>query len=202
MEDLMSGVRRLFLAVLVSVIATLPVSAQEAASSLSLSVHGGFINSPADFDADRTVDVGSGVSFGGRLALQLYERLSIRGEVGFTSGSGTDTTGGINEEISLDRSFYGGGVEILLTTRSNVEPYVYLGGGLVVVDRTGATELSYSYDVTEFSGVGGLGVRYVFRSGAFVFVDGTSYIYNNAITDSAQKDGSLSVGFGYRWGGN
>ncbi len=198
----MTGVRRLFLAVVVSAIATLPVNAQEAVNSFSISAHGGSINSPTDFDADRTVDYGSGIRFGGGIALQLYERVTVRGEASFASGSGTDTSGGINEDITLDRQFYGGGVEILLATGRNVEPYLYGGGGLIVVDRLGETETSYSYDVTEFTGVLGAGARYLFDSNAFVYVDATTWIYNNAITDSAQNDSSLSVGVGYRWGSN
>ena len=198
----MIGIRRLFLAVCVSAIAALPANAQEAVSSFSLSGHGGFINSPTNFDADRTVDYSSGVRFGGGVNLQLYERLSIRGDASFTFGSGTDTSGGINEAVTLDRQFYGGGVEVLLVTDRNVEPYVYGGGGLIVVDRVGETETSYAYDVTEFTGVLGAGARYLFASNAFVFVEGMNWIYNNAITDSAQNDRSLSVGFGYRWGGN
>ena len=198
----MSGVRRLFLAVLVSAIAALPVNAQEAVNSISLSVHGGLINSPSDFDADRTVSYGSGVRFGGGLRLQLYERVSIRGQASFTFGSGTDQTGGINEDVTLDRQFYGGGVEIVLATGRNAEPYVYGGGGLIVVDRLGETETSYSYDVTEFTGVIGAGVRYAFGSNTFVFVDGTGWIYNNSVLDEGQFDTSLSVGLGYRWGGN
>ena len=198
----MSGARRLFLAVLVSAIAALPVNAQEAVNSISISAHGGLINSPSDFDADRAVSYDSGVRFGGGLTLQLYERVSIRGEASFTFGSGTDVTGGINEDVSLDRQFYGGGVEILLATGRNAEPYVYGGGGLIVVDRLGETENSYSFDVTEFTGVIGAGVRYVFTSNTFVFVDGTGWIYNNSILDEGQFDTSLSVGLGYRWGGN
>ena len=198
----MTGVRRLFLAVIVSAIAALPANAQEAVNSISLSVHGGFINSPTDFDADRAVDYGSGVRFGGGLDLQIYERLSIKGSASFASGSGTDVTGGINEDVTLDRQFYGGGVEVLLMTGRNVEPYLYGGGGLVIVDRVGGTTTSYSYDVTEFTGVVGVGIRYMFDSNAFFFVDGTNWIYNNSVTDSAQNDSSLSVGLGYRWGGN
>ena len=198
----MSGVRRLFLAVVVSAIAALPVSAQEAVNSISLSGHGGLVNSPTDFDADRTVSYDSGVRFGGGLSLQLYERVSIRGDASFTFGSGTDTTGGINEDVTLDRQYYGGGVEILLATGRNVEPYVYGGGGLIIVDRVGETGTSYSYDVTEFTGVVGAGVRYVFASNAFVFADGTGWIYSNSVLDEGQFDSSLSVGFGYRWGGN
>ena len=198
----MTGVRRLFLAVVVSAIAALPANAQEAVSSVSVSAHGGFINSPTAFDADRAVDYSSGVRFGGGLALQIYDRLSIKGSASFTFGSGTDVTGGINEEVTLDRQFYGGGVEVLLVTGRNVEPYVYGGGGLVIVDRVGGTTTSYAYDITEFTGVVGAGVRYMFDSNAFVFVDGTNWIYTNSITDSAQNDSSLSVGLGYRWGGN
>ena len=198
----MSGTRRLFLAVLVSAIAALPVNAQEAVNSIAISAHGGLINSPSDFDADRTVSYGSGVRFGGGLTLQLYERVSIRGEASFTFGSGTDMTGGISEDVTLDRQFYGGGVEILLATGGNAEPYVYGGGGLIVVDRVGETVNSYAYDVTEFTGVIGAGVRYLFSSNTFVFVDGTGWIYNNSILDDGQFDTSLSVGLGYRWGGN
>ena len=199
----MSGVRRLFLAVLVSAFAALPVNAQEPVNSISISAHGGLINSPTDFDADRAVDYSSGVRFGGGLALQLYERLSIRGDASFTFGSGTDVTGGINEDVSLDRQFYGGGVEILLATGGNAEPYVYGGGGLIVVDRVGEDPItSYSFDVTEFTGVVGAGVRYVFTSNTFVFIDGTGWIYTNSILDEGQFDTSLSVGLGYRWGGN
>ena len=198
----MSGTRRLFLAVLVSAIAALPVNAQEAVNSIAISAHGGLINSPGDFDADRTVSYGSGVRFGGGLTLQLYERVSIRGEASFTFGSGTDMTGGISEDVTLDRQFYGGGVEILLATGGNAEPYVYGGGGLIVVDRVGETANSYAYDVTEFTGVIGAGVRYLFSSNTFVFVDGTGWIYNNPVLDDGQFDTSLSVGFGYRWGGN
>ena len=198
----MTGVRRFFLAVVVSAIAALPANAQEAVNSISVSAHGGLINSPTDFDADRAVDYSSGVRLGGGLALQLYERISIKGSASFAFGAGTDVTGGINEGVTLDRQFYGGGVEVLLVTGRSFEPYVYGGGGLVVVDRVGGTATSYSYDITEFTGVVGAGVRYVFDINAFVFVEGTNWIYNNAITDSAQNDSSMSVGVGYRWGGN
>jgi hypothetical protein len=198
----MIGIRRLFLAICVSALAALPSSAQEAVSSVSISGHGGLINSPTDFDADRTVDYGSGVRFGGGLTLQLYERLSIRSEASFTFGSGTDTTGGINEEVTLDRSYFGGGVEFLLAVGKNYEPYLYGGGGLIIADRVGQNPTSYAYDVTEFTAVLGGGVRYLMGSNSFVFVDGTSWTYNNAVTDKAQVDTSVSVGFGYRWGGN
>ena len=89
-----------------------------------------------------------------------------------------------------------------MATGSNVEPYLYGGGGLIVLDRVGETTTSYSFDVTEFTGVVGAGVRYVFTSNAFVFVDGTGWIYNNSVLDEGQFDSSLSVGLGYRWGGN
>ncbi len=199
----MAGVRRLFLAILVSAIAAFPVNAQEAQSSISLSAHGGLINNPADFDAERAVSYGSGVRFGGSITLGLYERISIRGDASYTSKSGTDATGGSSDEVTLDRQYYGGGVEILLATGRQVEPYIHAGGGLVIVDRNGQSELtSYNYDVTEFTGVVGAGVRYVFDSNAFVFVDATSWTYNNAVLDEAQFDSAFSVGFGYRWGGN
>ena len=198
----MSGSRRLFLAVLVSAAAAAPVHAQEPVSSFSLSGHGGFINDPSGFDADRSVSYGSGVRFGGGATLQLYERISIRADASVTSRSGTDTTGGINESVSLGRQYIGGGVEILLMTGGGIEPYVHGGGGLITVDREGATATSYSYDVTEFTGVFGAGARSVFDSGAFVFVEATSWTYSNHITDEAQTDVSLSVGVGYRMGGN
>ena len=198
----MSGLRRFFLAVLVSALIALPANAQETVTSFSLSGHGGFINDPSGFDADRSVSYGSGVRFGGGVRLQLYERISIRGDASFTSRSGTDTTGGINESVSLGRQYFGGGVEVLLATGGTVEPYVHGGGGLIIVDRQGATTTSYSYDVTEFTGVLGAGARYVFESNAFVFADATSWIYSNHVTDEAQVDMSVSVGLGYRLGGN
>ena len=201
----MIGIRRLFLAVCLSVIATIPASAQEAVTSLSISGHAGVINSPGNFDGgnnDRLVDYSSGTNFGGGLTLQIYERLSIKGSANFSFGAGTDISSGSSEEVTLDRQFYGAGVEILLMTGQNVEPYLYGGGGLIVVDRVGAQVTSYAYDVTEFTGVVGAGVRYLFDNNAFVFVDGTNWIYNNSVTDSAQNDRSVSVGLGYRWGGN
>ena len=197
----MSGVRRLVLAVLAGALAALPANAQEPVSSFSLSAHGGLINNPASYDADRTVSFGMGVRFGAGARLQLYERISIRGDVSLTSKSGTDNTGGINEAVDLGRQYYGGGVEVLLMAVGNMEPYVFGGGGLVVVDRQGATTTSYSYDVTEFTGVFGAGVRFLLESNAFVFADVTSWTYQNHIVDESQMDASFSVGFGYRWGG-
>lgn len=197
----MSGVRRLFLAVLAGAFAALPANAQEPVSSFSLSAHGGLINNPASYDADRSVSFGMGVRFGAGARLQLYERISIRGDVSLTSKSGTDNTGGINEAVDLGRQYYGGGVEVLLMAGGNMEPYVFGGGGLVVVDRQGATTTSYSYDVTEFTGVFGAGVRFLLESNAFVFADVTSWTYQNHIVDESQMDASFSVGFGYRWGG-
>ncbi len=197
----MSGVRRLFLAVLAGAFAALPANAQEPVSSFSLSAHGGLINNPASYDADRSVSFGMGVRFGAGARLQLYERISIRGDVSLTSKSGTDNTGGINEAVDLGRQYYGGGVEVLLLAGGNMEPYVFGGGGLVVVDRQGATTTSYSYDVTEFTGVFGAGVRFLLESNAFVFADVTSWTYQNHIVDESQMDASFSVGFGYRWGG-
>ena len=197
----MSGVRRLVLAVLAGAFAALPANAQEPVSSFSLSAHGGLINNPASYDADRSVSFGMGVRFGAGARLQLYERISIRGDVSLTSKSGTDNTGGINEAVDLGRQYYGGGVEVLLMAGGNMEPYVFGGGGLVVVDRQGATTTSYSYDVTEFTGVFGAGVRFLLESNAFVFADVTSWTYQNHIVDESQMDASFSVGFGYRWGG-
>ena len=197
----MSGVRRLFLAVLAGAFAALPANAQEPVSSFSLSAHGGLINNPASYDADRSVSFGMGVRFGAGARLQLYERISIRGDVSLTSKSGTDNTGGINEAVDLGRQYYGGGVEVLLMAGGNMEPYVFGGGGLVVVDRQGATTTSYAYDVTEFTGVFGAGVRFLLESNAFVFADVTSWTYQNHIVDESQMDASFSVGFGYRWGG-
>ena len=197
----MSAVRRLFFAVLVSAFAALPLKAQEPVSSFSLAAHGGLISNPASYDADRVVSYGMGVRFGAGATLQLYERISIRGDVSLTSKSGTDATGGISESVDLGRQYYGGGVEVLLATGGNMEPYVFGGGGLVVVDRQGQTATSYSYDVTEFTGVFGAGVRLLLESNAFVFVDATSWTYQNHVVDEAQFDTSFSVGFGYRWGG-
>ncbi len=197
----MSGVRRLVLAVLAGAFAVLPANAQEPVSSFSLSAHGGLINNPAGYDADRSVSFGMGVRFGAGATLQLYERISIRGDVSLTSKSGTDNTGGINEAVDLGRQYYGGGVEVLLMTGGNMEPYVFGGGGLVVVDRQGETTNSYAYDVTEFTGVFGAGVRILLESNAFVFADVTSWTYQNHVVDQSQMDASFSVGFGYRWGG-
>ena len=197
----MSGVRRLFLAVLVGASVALPVRAQEPVSSFALAAHGGLINDPAGYDADRVVSYGMGMRFGANATLQLYERISIRGDVSLTSKSGTDTSGGINESVDLGRQYYGASVEVLLMTGGNMEPYVLGGGGLVVVDRQGATAQSYSYDVTEFTGVFGAGVRFLLESNAFVFADVTSWTYQNHVVDESNMDASFSVGFGYRWGG-
>ncbi len=199
----MPGVRSLFLAVLVTVFAALPANAQEMQSSISVSAHGGLINSPADFDAERASSFGSGVRFGGGLTLGLYERISIRGDLSYTTKSGTDQTGGFSDDVTLDRMYTGAGVELLLATGMSVEPYLYGGVGVVVVNRNGSDPVeSYNYDVTEFTGVFGAGLRYVFPSNAFVFVDGTSWTYADHVLDDTHRDSSLSVGFGYRWGGN
>ena len=197
----MSGVRRLFLAGLAGMLAALPVNAQEPVSSFSLGAHGGRINDPAGYDADRIVSYGMGVRFGATANLQLYERISVRGDVSLTSKSGTDTSGGINESVDLGRQFYGAGVEVLLMTGGSMEPYVHAGGGLVVVDRQGQELNSYAYDVTEFTGVVGGGVRLLLESNAFVFADVTTWTYQNHIVDESNMDTSFSVGFGYRWGG-
>ena len=197
----MTGVRRLFLAGLAGLLAALPVKAQEPVSSFSLGAHGGLINDPAGYDADRIVSYGMGVRFGATANLQLYERISVRGDVSLTSKSGTDTSGGINESVDLGRQFYGAGVEVLLVTGGNMEPYVHAGGGLVVVDRQGQELNSYAYDVTEFTGVVGGGVRFLLESNAFVFADVTTWTYQNHIVDESNMDTSFSVGFGYRWGG-
>ena len=197
----MSGVRRLFLAGLAGLLVALPVNAQEPVSSFSLGAHGGLINDPAGYDADRIVSYGMGVRFGATANLQLYERISVRGDVSLTSKSGTDTSGGINESVDLGRQFYGAGVEVLLMTGGSMEPYVHAGGGLVVVDRQGQELNSYAYDVTEFTGVVGGGVRLLLESNAFVFADVTTWTYQNHIVDESNMDTSFSVGFGYRWGG-
>ena len=197
----MSGVRRLVLAVLAGAFAAVPANAQEPVSSFSLGAHGGLINDPAGYDADRIVSYGMGVRFGATANLQLYERISVRGDVSLTSKSGTDTSGGINESVDLGRQFYGAGVEVLLMTGGSMEPYVHAGGGLVIVDRQGQDMNSYAYDVTEFTGVVGGGVRFLLESNAFVFADVTTWTYQNHIVDEANMDTSFSVGFGYRWGG-
>jgi hypothetical protein len=197
----MSGVRRLVLAGLTAAFAALPADAQEPVSSFSLGAHGGLINDPAGYDADRIVSYGMGVRFGATANLQLYERISVRGDVSLTSKSGTDTSGGINESVDLGRQFYGAGVEVLLMTGGSMEPYVHAGGGLVVVDRQGQELNSYAYDVTEFTGVVGGGVRLLLESNAFVFADVTTWTYQNHIVDESNLDTSFSVGFGYRWGG-
>lgn len=197
----MSGVRRLFLAGLAGMLAALPVNAQEPVSSFSLGAHGGLISDPAGYDADRIVSYGMGVRFGATANLQLYERISVRGDVSLTSKSGTDTSGGINESVDLGRHFYGAGVEVLLMAGGSMEPYIHAGGGLVVVDRQGQELNSYAYDVTEFTGVVGGGVRLLLESSAFVFADVTTWTYQNHIVDESNMDTSFSVGFGYRWGG-
>lgn len=197
----MSGVRRLFLAGLAGMLAALPANAQEPVSSFSLGAHGGLINDPAGYDADRIVSYGMGVRFGATANLQLYERISVRGDMSLTSKSGTDTSGGINESVDLGRQFYGAGVEVLLMTGGSMEPYVHAGGGLVVVDGQGQDMNSYAYDVTEFTGVVGGGVRLLLESNAFVFADVTTWTYQNHIVDESNMDTSFSVGFGYRWGG-
>ena len=197
----MSGVRRLVLAGLTAAFAALPANAQEPVSSFSLAAHGGLINDPAGYDADRAVSYGMGVRFGATANLQLYERISVRADASLTSKSGTDTSGGINESVDLGRQFFGAGVEILLMTGGGMEPYVHAGGGLVVVDRQGRDINSYAYDVTEFAGVVGAGMRFPLESGAFLFADVTGWTYQNHIVDEAQMDASFSVGFGYRWGG-
>lgn len=197
----MSGVRRLFLAGLAGLLVALPVNAQEPVSSFSLGAHGGLINDPAGYDTDRSVSYGMGVRFGATANLQLYERISVRGDASLTSKSGTDTSGGINESVDLGRQFFGAGVEVLLMTGGSMEPYVHAGGGLVVVDRQGQELNSYAYDVTEFTGVVGGGVRFLLQSSAFVFADVTTWTYQNHIVDEANMDTSFSVGFGYRWGG-
>ncbi len=197
----MSGVRRLVLVGLAGAFAVLPLRAQDPVSSFSLSAHGGLINNPAGYDADRVVSYGMGVRFGAGASLQLYERISIRGDMSLTSKSGTDATGGIDESVDLSRRYYGGGVEVLLLTGGGMEPYVHAGGGLVFVDRRGETTNSYAYDVTEFTGVVGAGVRFPLASGGFVFADVTSWTYQNHVLDEAHMDASFSVGFGYRWGG-
>lgn len=197
----MSGVRRLVLAGLTAAFAALPANAQEPVSSFSLAAHGGLISDPAGYDTDRVVSYGMGVRFGATANLQLYERISVRADASLASKSGTDTSGGIDESVDLGRRFFGAGVEVLLMTGGGVEPYVHAGGGLVLVDRRGQDVNGYAYDVTEFTGVAGAGVRLPLESGAFVFADLTTWTYQNHIVDEANMDTSFSVGFGYRWGG-
>ena len=199
----MPSARRLFLAALFVALGVSPVSPQEPVNNVTVYASGGMINSPANFDGvSRTVAYGTGVRGGAGMRLSLYERLAIRSDFAFTFGNGTDTSGGINEEVTLDRRYYGLGVEILLAAGSEIEPYVYGGGGLVSVKRVGAQNMSYAYDVTEFTGTVGGGLRYLFPSNFVLFVEGNGWIYNRASDDSSQFDSSLGAGFGYRFGGN
>lgn len=190
--------RNAIISVVLLLVTAPPVSAQQ--NAISLFAYGGFINSPTDFDFGRTVEYSSGFRYGGGLGLQLYEHLGIRVDASLTTGEGTDTSGGINETVSLDRRYFGVAAEFPFPMPSGVEPYLYGGGGFVLLDRTGATQTSYSYDLTEFTAIIGGGLRYRFPSNLNVFVDGTGWLYNRAANDTSQFDKSLSVGLGYRFG--
>lgn len=194
----MKDARSILGALVIAALTAGPARAQD--GSLSLFAFGGYINSPADFDVGRSVDYGAGFRFGGGFGLQLYEHVGVRFEASLTATEGTDTSGGINETVNLDRQFYGAAVEFQLWRRPTFEPYVYVGGGTVILDRTGATASSYSYDVTEFTGLVGGGLRYLMPSNLHVFVEGTGWLYNRAANDTSQFDTALSVGVGYRFG--
>ncbi len=193
----MSGVRKLAAISVIALIAAAPASAQEN-TSVSFFGYGGLINSPTDFDVDRVVEYDAGIRFGGGIGLQLYEHVAVRGDFSYASGSGRDTSGGINEDVSLDRMYYGASLEFMYPLDSNVTPYAFLGGGLVTVDRKGATAMSYNFDVTEFTGLLGLGGRYGFSSNLEAFVEGVSWVYNRAASGDSQIDMSINVGIGYR----
>jgi hypothetical protein len=194
----MSGVRRLAALGVIALFAATPASAQEG-TSISVFGFGGMINSPTDFDVDRDVSYDAGIRLGGGIALQLYEQVAVRGDFSFVSGSGQDTSGGINEDVSLDRMFYSGSLELQYPLESDFTPYAFLGGGVVTLDRKGATATSYAYDLTEFTGLLGVGARYGFSSNLEAFVEGVSWIYNRAASGDSQTDMSLNVGIGYRF---
>lgn len=193
----MSGVRKLAAVGVVVLLAATPASAQER-TSVSFFGYGGLINSPTDFDVDRTVEYDPGIRFGGGIGLQLYENVAVRGDFSFVSGSGQDATGGINEDVSLDRTFYAASLELMFPMDSGLTPYAYLGGGFVSLDRKGATLDSYGFDLTEFTGLLGAGARYGFSSNVEVFVEGVGWVYNRAASGESQVDTSINVGIGYR----
>lgn len=190
--------------VILLIVATLPMgfplSAQEPASGARVFVSAGFINSPTEFDVARAVEYSSGLRVGGGAALQLYDQLAVRADFSTTFGSGTDRTGGINEAVELDRSYAWLGMEFQFRPDEAMTPYLHGGGGIIVVDRNGATATSYNFDVTEFTGVVGGGVQYTLPSNFQVLVEATGWIYNRAADDSSQFDTSVSVGVGYRFG--
>lgn len=196
----MTCVRRALVLNLVPALFALQLLAQEPDYSARIFVTGGFISSPTDFDVARSVDYGSGFRIGGGAALQLYEHVSVRADVSAAFGSGTDTTGGISEDASLDRLYIGVGIEYAFQPEEPAVPYLFGGGGMVSIDRKGASATSYAFDITEFTGLIGAGVRYGFAPNVHAFVEGTGWVYNRAADDSAQFDTSVGVGIGYRFG--
>lgn len=170
-----------------------PLEAQED-GALRLFVSGGMQTSPDSYDSFRPVEYDSGLQFGGGIALVLSETFAVRGEMAKGSNSGFEA-GVLNEDVEMDRSYYGVSAELTLPVAMAVSPYALIGAGMVHIDRDGP---SYTFAVTEVTGQVGAGLRVpVGLAATSAFVQGTTWVYANSSTDEWQVDPVLSLGLAY-----
>lgn len=180
---------------LLLLLATSPLAAQDE-SALVVFGLAGLQNSPADYDAFRTVDYSAGYHIGGGLALRLYEHVAVRGEFAFASSDGTDTTQDvINDAVAFDRSYYAASLELRYPLASGLTPYAFGGGGLVRLKRDAS---NYGFDYTEAAALVGIGSFYrLAGSSVSVFAQGTGWLYQRQTVGGTQFDTVVSAGLTY-----
>lgn len=186
---------RIFTPLLMLLLAASPLAAQDASSIIVFGL-AGLQNSPADYDAFRSVDYSSGYHVGGGLAIRLYEHVAVRGDFAFASSDGEDNSeGAIGESVTFDRSYYGASLELRYPLSAGFTPFAFGGGGLVKVNRDAS---NYGFDFSEAAALVGVGSFYdLGGSPASIFVQGTGWLYQRQTVGGTQFDTVVSAGLAY-----
>ena len=166
----MFHLRWLALSLLLISIAPEPTAAQ--ARALLVFGHGGRMFSLTNL-SEAGDDLSAGRIFGGGVGLQIGTATALRASVNISESSHRGPTLNLGDPV-LKRSYYGGDLMLGTPSDGGLAPYVFFGGGRVVVDpaEPGTDTL------TKWAGRLGAGVNYVPDNSFFVlFAEVGGWVY-------------------------
>jgi opacity protein-like surface antigen len=171
----------------------------EAGPAVVVFANGGGGSPATNLNDAGTADFKTGWSVGGGAGIQINQYLAIRGVFDYLRNKGEDNSTAFAGQ-HFNNYFYGGDLQLRYPTVSGFAPYVLAGAGAVTIDnKDDATFQRF----TKFAGKGGVGLEYAFpKSGAGMFVQGTSYIYkfDRGGFNKTQYDILWTAGLSYRFG--
>jgi hypothetical protein len=169
-----------------------PAMAQSGA--FALYAQGGHHMPLADL-SDAGDALGSGVSYGGGLALMLGQNLAIRGYVNrHSSNYSGDAL--MLQDRGFARLFYGGDLLIGWTTGIGLAPYILGGVGGVRIDPEESGEASFAKFATRF----GTGINFLIQDARltpFLEISGWIFDFDRLGFDRTQVDFTMSVGLAW-----